>query len=610
MRKSSVALKEFMTNRVTEFLEVATPDQVYHVKSRDNIADLGTRMDATAADIDRGSAWQCGPPWLKMEVGDWPVSQDYSNAEIPQEELNLPHVVAAITASINSTQLFDTERYKNRYRAYEFFVKLVGIVVKMFQNKSFKIQRPLSVEDLRTAELVCLKLSMKLTLQDHQKGTLKSLRAKINEDGIVVIGSRATEGLKVHYGPEEFPVLTYRDPLSYLWMKKVHDENHTGITTTVAKSRRKYWIVRGRCLAKKVKSSCYRCRLVDKLLAEQLMSPLPLARLRPSPAWYVTSMDLFGPILIKDTVKQRTRKKVWGVIFNCLASRAVHIDVSEDYGTDSILQVIRRFICVRKSPSEILSDQGSQLIAAAKDIAELASWDWSPIEQYCTERKIKWTLAPAEGQHQNGASEALIKSTKRTIKHTVGNHVCTALELQTVFYEIANIINSRPLGITSGSDPSNPTPITPNGLLMGDDSNDVPQGPFDTKASITKRFRFLQELVGAWWEQWYKVVLPSLVPSYKWMQRHRSVCVGDVCLIRYKNDTRATYRLGRVTEVKKGSDDLVRKVSLNYKLPDEKKFRSVERPIHGIAVIVPIEEQENQGLNPNASDFVPNSNSK
>ena len=85
------------------------------------------------------------------------------------------------------------------------------------------------------------------------------------------------------------------------------------------------------------------------------------------------------------------------------------------------------------------------------------------------------------------------------------------------------------------------------------------------------------------------------------------VCVGDVCLIRYKNDTRATYRLGRVTEAKKGSDGLVRKVSLDYKLPNEKNFRSVERPIHGIAVIVPIEEQDKPLLNPTASDFVPNS---
>ena len=76
-----------------------------------------------------------------------------------------------------------------------------------------------------------------------------------------------------------------------------------------------------------------------------------------------------------------------------------------------------------------------------------------------------------------------------------------------------------------------------------------------------------------------------------------------MCLIRYRKELRATYRLGRVKEVKVGTDGLVRTVSLEYKLPNETKFRRVDRPIHGISVIVPIEEQGS--LNPAAADFVP-----
>ena len=56
MKKNTVALKEFIGNRVLEALEVAQPDQFFHVKSSDNIADLGTRMDATPANIDLGSS--------------------------------------------------------------------------------------------------------------------------------------------------------------------------------------------------------------------------------------------------------------------------------------------------------------------------------------------------------------------------------------------------------------------------------------------------------------------------------------------------------------------------------------------------------------------------
>ena len=178
--------------------------------------------------------------------------------------------------------------------------------------------------------------------------------------------------------------------------------------------------------------------------------------------------------------------------------------------------------------------------------------------------------------------------------HKVGNTTLTFSELQTVLYEIANIINSRPIGVVTGSDPEQPRAITPNDLILGRSTGKVPHGPFDNCRSVNKRFRFLQNLVTEWWDSWYAVVLPSLVPSYKWRQRHRNVKVNDVCLIRYKKEKRATYRLGRVTEVEKGEDGLVRKAVLKYKLSGEKNFRTVSRPIHGIAVIVPVEEQDGE----------------
>ena len=107
MRKHPVALKEFMANRVTGALEVANPDQIYHMRSSGNIADLGTRMNATPADIDLGSEWQCGPSWLKLDFSEWPISQDCTKAGVPQEELNSPLVIAAAMTALASPSIFD-----------------------------------------------------------------------------------------------------------------------------------------------------------------------------------------------------------------------------------------------------------------------------------------------------------------------------------------------------------------------------------------------------------------------------------------------------------------------------------------------------------------------
>ena len=612
LKKDTVALREYMGNRVSEILSSTSIEQWYHVKSKENIADLGTRSTACVEDLDERSEWQLGKGWMKLPRERWPLTQDSTGATVSAEELSNPAIVAFLRKTDNS---YNIERFKGR--SYMFMLRVTARVLKSVRYHSFRITELVPI-DIEEAEKLCLKSSMMHTKQAFTEGKLKSLGAQINDDGIIHINSRADTEMSAFYDNDIFPILLYNDPLSYIWMQYVHNEDHTGVVKTLFKSRRKFWIVRGRRLSEKIKRSCYRCRLTDKKLAEQKMSPLPDTRLKIAPVFYTVSMDLFGPIMIKDTVKQRTKKKVWGVIFSCTVVRALYLDLTEDYGTDSILQTIRRFISIRGCPSEIQSDEGSQLIAASKEIAQLVGdWDWKPVHEWTTAKMIKWKLAPAEGQHQNGLSESLIKSVKHSLKHKItGGNVLTFSELQMVLFEIANIINSRPIGVLSESDSEQPCPITTNHLLLGRATADVPQGPFDASGSkkVTRHFRYLQTLVTEWWEHWYQTVLPSLVPNYKWLQRHRNVMIGDVCLIRYRNDVRATYRLGRVADVKKGSDGLVRTVVLKYKLPSEKTFRFVNRPIHGISVIVPIEEQLNADtrnsllhskLNPEASEYAP-----
>ena len=69
----------------------------------------------------------------------------------------------------------------------------------------------------------------------------------------------------------------------------------------------------------------------------------------------------------------------------------------------------------------------------------------------------------------------------------------------------------------------------------------------------------------------------------------------------YKNEVRSVYRLGCVEDVKRGIDCLVRTVILKYKLTGETKFRTMDRPVQGISIIVPVEEQTR--LDPSVPEF-------
>lgn len=65
------------------------------------------------------------------------------------------------------------------------------------------------------------------------------------------------------------------------------------------------------------------------------MGNLPTERLKPAPPWYSTGIDLFGPYRIRDEVKETTTSvQTHRVIFDCVGTRAVYLDIAADNSTD------------------------------------------------------------------------------------------------------------------------------------------------------------------------------------------------------------------------------------------------------------------------------------
>ena len=60
--------------------------------------------------------------------------------------------------------------------------------------------------------------------------------------------------------------------------------------------------------------------------------------------------------------------KRWGVIFTCLVSRAVHLEVAGYLDTDLGINALRRFICCRGSGTSIRTDNGTSFVGAQKEL--------------------------------------------------------------------------------------------------------------------------------------------------------------------------------------------------------------------------------------------------
>lgn len=74
---------------------------------------------------------------------------------------------------------------------------------------------------------------------------------------------------------------------------------------------------------------------------------------------------------------------MYGVIFNCLSTRAVHVDLAADYSTNKFLMVLRRFVSIRGYPSKLYSDNGPQLVAANEELTNIMKgWNQEELQQF------------------------------------------------------------------------------------------------------------------------------------------------------------------------------------------------------------------------------------
>nr|XP_039256286.1 uncharacterized protein LOC120333006 [Styela clava] len=134
-------------------------------------------------------------------------------------------------------------------------------------------------------------------------------------------------------------------------------EGHSGTLHVLSAIREKFWIIKGHATVRRRLSKCFTCRRWNSEVGEQVMAPLPKVRVTPSENDFMeTACDYFGPILVK---RGRSEEKIYGCMFSCMATRAVHIEMANSLDTLSFINVFQRFINRRGRPRKMYSDNGT-----------------------------------------------------------------------------------------------------------------------------------------------------------------------------------------------------------------------------------------------------------
>lgn len=314
---------------------------------------------------------------------------------------------------------------------------------------------------------------------------------------------------------QKHPAILPKDHhISKLVLRHIHHQvGHSGRNYMLSKLRQKYWIPNisnsANSLSRKLIHECVACRRLHANIGQQKMADLPSDRVAPDlPPFTCVEVDYFGPIEIK---RGRATLNRYGVIFTCLASRAVHLKVAYSLNTDSCINAFRRFISRRGQVTEFRSDNRTNFISSERELrVALNAWNVGQIEQALLQKGVKWTFNPPAGAHHGGAWERLIHSIKKILLSVTRQQTLDDESFQTETCEVEAIINSRPL-TTVSNDPNDLEALTPNHLLQLKVQPVLPPGLFERQYLYARRrWKQVQYIAGLFWTRWIRKFLPLM----------------------------------------------------------------------------------------------------
>lgn len=303
------------------------------------------------------------------------------------------------------------------------------------------------------------------------------------------------------------------------------------------------------------------------------MADLPPARLRLyKPPFYSTGVDCFGPFTVK--IGRRTEKR-WGIVFKCMTTRCVHLDLLENLDSDAFLMCLRRFIARRGKPFELLSDNGTNFVGRARELREAFEAMAPHLREQLAEQQSEFHFNPPSAPHFGGAWEREVRSVKTALKVVLKEQSVPEAVLRTVLVEVEGILNAKPLGYVS-SDVADPDPITPSIPLMGRSDASLPHAVYDSSNTLgNRRWRHSQVLVDHFWSGFIRHYLPRLQERQKWQKDGKQLEPDQVVLIVDPQLPRPLWPVGKVTATYPGADGRIWTAAIKVK--DRTYVRTVAR---------------------------------
>jgi len=583
----------FIANRLTKIEEHTTVDQWRYVPSKENPADLASRgIDAES--FVSNSNWFQGPEFL-LDLEDlWPQAP----CPMPQ----LPVEFSVLKKSCNAVSKMSPDlSMEVKFSRFSTWYELKRSVAWILRVRDKLLRKdltltPISVDELERAERAILECVQRESFAKEitrlragktlckQHNRLLKLRPYIC-DAILRVGGRLQQSQQP-YDVQHPIILPSSSHVTKLIIEDHHRTvGHSGTSLTWTSLRQKFWIIGGAAAVRKTIGNCFQCKKRNAKPLEQFMADLPKERFAMyKPPFYNVGTDYFGPFFIK---QGRRLEKRYGCIFTCLTTRAVHLEVAHSMTADSFINAFRRFICRRTKPNTVLSDNGTNLVGAEKELRQaLKDFNHKYVEEKLRQKGIRWKFNPPTASHFGGIWERLIRSTRKILSMLLQQQTVTDETLLTLFAEVECILNSRPL-TPIVIDPEANLPLTPNHLLKVGTFPSLSPGVFlNTDVYSKHRWRQVQYMADQFWARWSREYLQTLQVRQKWTTKRPNLQIGDIVLVCDKTVPRGQWNMGRVIDTFPDRHNVVRQALVKTSTSE------LRRPISKLCLILKSSQEE------------------
>ena len=122
---------------------------------------------------------------------------------------------------------------------------------------------------------------------------------------------------------------------------------HGGVLLTLITLRNQYWLISARQAEKTTIYKCSTCIRYSGKPGCQLMGKLPESRVLSGFPFQCTGVDYAGPFNVRlSKIRGKGTTKGYIAIFVCMSTRAVHLEIVEDY-TSEAFHALTHFIASR-----------------------------------------------------------------------------------------------------------------------------------------------------------------------------------------------------------------------------------------------------------------------